>query len=523
MKNKIIKSEDPALETANNSDIDQSLKLVARSSIIIFAGIIISKILTYIYRIIIARQFGPEIYGVFSLILMMIGFLTPFINLGLNEGLLRFIPQWRGKNETKKIEYATSFSTKFILLNSIIISGILFLLADFISITLFKEPQLTPFTQIVAVFLIFMVFSRFLLIIIRSYEYVVIHTLLEKIIMTSIHVLFLILLISIGLNSDSIIYSYVAGFIIVTIISYIYINKIIKLKFHSNIDDSEKKTIRKELLFYSIPIMFSGIITVMFTWVDTFFIGYFLGTKDVGIYNAAVPIATLMLITQEIFLHLLYPIFNREFSKDNIKNIDNLSKQVTKWIFMINLPILLFVLIYPHYIINLLFGPEYVQASNSLRILSIGVFLSSIFYVSQRLILVKGKSKILFWDLFYTSILNIILNIILTPKLGINGAAFATTFSWIILSLLWIYQTKKYLNIVPLRRKMLNISLVSIIPFLFLIYIGRIIKINNLSIVLIFITYILLYYLLLLMTKCLDKNDITILKAFTMKIFKTRS
>ena len=78
-------------------NIDKSLKLIAKSSIIILCGIFISKLLTYIYRIIIARTFGPEIYGVFSLILMIVGILTPIINLGLNEGLLRFISLSRGK------------------------------------------------------------------------------------------------------------------------------------------------------------------------------------------------------------------------------------------------------------------------------------------------------------------------------------------------------------------------------------------------------------------------------------------
>ena len=57
----------------NNNEFDSNLKLIAKSSVIVFAGIFLSKIFTYLYRIIIAREFGPEAYGLFSLALVISG------------------------------------------------------------------------------------------------------------------------------------------------------------------------------------------------------------------------------------------------------------------------------------------------------------------------------------------------------------------------------------------------------------------------------------------------------------------
>ena len=55
-----------------NKDISSHLKVIAKTSLIVFVGLLVSKILTYLYRIIIARYFGPEIYGLFSLALTIV-------------------------------------------------------------------------------------------------------------------------------------------------------------------------------------------------------------------------------------------------------------------------------------------------------------------------------------------------------------------------------------------------------------------------------------------------------------------
>ena len=43
------------------SNFNKSLRVLAKSSIWVFAAIILSKILGYTYRIIVARYYGPEV------------------------------------------------------------------------------------------------------------------------------------------------------------------------------------------------------------------------------------------------------------------------------------------------------------------------------------------------------------------------------------------------------------------------------------------------------------------------------
>ena len=62
----------------NETEINSGLKLIAKSSAIMFIGIFLSKVLTYLYRIIIARNYSPEIYGLFSLSIMIAGWFVVF-------------------------------------------------------------------------------------------------------------------------------------------------------------------------------------------------------------------------------------------------------------------------------------------------------------------------------------------------------------------------------------------------------------------------------------------------------------
>src|SRR3989344_4690308 len=105
---------------SNESDVNKGLKIIAKSSIIIFVGVFFSKIITYFYRIIIARYFGPEVYGLFSLAIMISGWFIIFSSLGFAEGLLRYLPWYRGKKEYNKIKYLIRFSTTLTLITSII-------------------------------------------------------------------------------------------------------------------------------------------------------------------------------------------------------------------------------------------------------------------------------------------------------------------------------------------------------------------------------------------------------------------
>ena len=508
-------------------NLDRSLKLIAKSSLILFIGVTLSKILTIVYRIIIARNFGSEDYGLFSLFLIISTLILTFSTFGLAEGLLRYISFFRGKKQNKEIRYIIKKSIIFLLFSGLFFGLLLFFGAGFISIKIFHNVNLIPYLKIFSLVLPFAILLDVFVSIIRAFEKMGPYSFIWNIFSGIIKPLLLLAFIFIGLKGNSIIFSYCLGIILTLSLAYFYSRyKIPQTLIGETNSIKDGKKITKDLFFYSIPIIFIGFTANILSWIDSILLGYFKGISEVGIYNSVIPIATILIIAPTIFLGIFFPLIVKEYSKKNVYAIKELSKQVGKWIFIINFPIFILLFIYPGIFIKIFFGEGYFAATNALRILSVGAIVNSMFLISYNLILMVGKSKKILYSLVITNVINIFLNIILIPlprvlgmdnSLGINGAAIATTTSTILFNIILLFQARHYTSIIPVKRKMLKIFLVTLIPVFSLLLFKHLFPVNTLILFLIGTFFILFYLVLIIFTKCLDNNDFMILRLIKQK------
>ena len=116
-------------ETRESKELNISLKLLAKTSLIVFIGVILSKILSYFYRVIVARYLGAEIYGLYSLGLMITALFIAVSSLGILYGTLRYIPLYRGKEEWNKVKHIFKITTTILFFSSFIAGAILFFLS----------------------------------------------------------------------------------------------------------------------------------------------------------------------------------------------------------------------------------------------------------------------------------------------------------------------------------------------------------------------------------------------------------
>jgi len=503
-----------------NLEVNTSLKLLVKTSFVVLLGMFLSKVLGYAYRILIARNFGPEVYGSFSLAIVILSWAVALVSLGFTEGVLRYVSLYRGKYEFSKIRYILKFSLSLLLFTSIFGGVLLFLLSTHISQTFFHTNSLIFYLKIFAILLPIFVISNIFLSIIRAFEFIGWYSFILNIFQNIIKVAAILLLIYAGLREKSIAVSYFIGVLSILFLSFYVLKfKISALLGKVALSKDSKFKIRHELFSYSWPILFFSMITSLFYWVDSILLGYFKDISRVGFYNAAIPIAMLLLIIPEVFMQLFFPLITKEYSKNNFKLISELSKQVSKWIFALNLPIFFLMVLFPGVFINLLFGAEYLAAENALRFLAIGAFISSISVVSNNLLSMLGKSRIILYDTLASLIITIILNILIIPRYGLNGAAFATMLGFMLLNSLFLFQAICYSKIIPLRKKMVNILFSALGSFFVLFLLKNLAPSSILYLGLIAAIFLSLYILLLLLTGCLDREDMLIISAIKKKIF----
>ena len=155
---------------------------------------------------------------------MIIGWFMLISSFGLAEGLSKYIPEFRAKNENDKIKYLFRKSSYILLVCSIFSGILLFFLSNYIAISLFHEPALIKFLKIFSILIPANVFLTFFWAILKSYEKIGLSSLLSNVVSPLIQLLAILTLIYFGFDVNAIIFSYFIG-IMATIVITLIVSK----------------------------------------------------------------------------------------------------------------------------------------------------------------------------------------------------------------------------------------------------------------------------------------------------------
>ncbi|MEJ2636440.1 MAG: polysaccharide biosynthesis C-terminal domain-containing protein [Calditrichia bacterium] len=215
------------------------------------------------------------------------------------------------------------------------------------------------------------------------------------------------------------------------------------------------KNILLQLVKYGIPLITSFALNAVIHSSDRIMLGWIIGKSDAGLYSSGYNIAQQILIFSMSTINLAaYPIVVRSLEKKRLAETDkNLSMYFTILI-GIALPITVGLSLLSKDISNIFLGQAYREAANRLiPWISIGIFFMGIraFYTDMAFQLGKrtiGQASVLFIAAF----VNIVLNILWIPNLGMIGAAYSTVLSCAIaLFLSWFVGKKIFYLPFPFR------------------------------------------------------------------------
>ncbi|MEF8902908.1 MAG: polysaccharide biosynthesis C-terminal domain-containing protein, partial [Haloarculaceae archaeon] len=131
---------------------------------------------------------------------------------------------------------------------------------------------------------------------------------------------------------------------------------------------------------------------------------------------------------------------------------DELYRTITKWIAFASAPVLMVLLTYPGEFIALLFGPQYLEGTNVLRVLVLGTFASILMGSAGGSLTSLGNNRVVLYTVTAAASLNVVLNVTLIPQLGIVGAGLATAISTAALALFQASVLFKLHDLIPLGR-----------------------------------------------------------------------
>lgn len=498
---------------------NKAIKTIAKGAGYVFVGMVISKFLSYLYRMVVAR-IGTQEYGVLSLGLAIVGILSFIPLLGLDQGVLRYVSYYLGKKDHDKVRSTIKTSLMVSLPFSIIISALVFIFSEQISLYLFKNMALIPVLRILVVSIPFLIAGNIFLSVIRAFKNAKYFALIKNINENLVKLILTLILLIFGLKVMGAAIAYLIAIASTAIISFYIVKKKMLTTIVSKIESYFKvknKVFRiKGLLSYSFPLMIYALILQIIVWTDILMIGFFRTESEVGIYNAALPTATLMSIIPQGIIVLFLPVMTGLLAKHELFSFKKTFKTTTNWIFVSNLPIFIIVVIFSKQILRILFGSNYIPGYLPLIILIPSYFVYHLFTTSSQTLNVLKKSKYLMINMTVAAAINIILNYLLIPRTdslgGMVGGAIATSTSLIIYGLLCGIESYYFTKINPFQKNQFKIILIGIASYVSTNYIFNLIQQKTFfNLILLGLLFIFIYVGLILLFKCLNKEDYEIL------------
>ena len=224
-----------------------------------------------------------------------------------------------------------------------------------------------------------------------------------------------------------------------------------------NFGDLSISTARaKTLLQDSLPFMLSGISITIYMKMDQIMLGYLVNDKAVGLYSAGSRISEVWYFIPTTIAISVLPLLIEARQKSEEEYYANL-QIIFDLLALVGLIMGLVITVFAESIIKTLYGISYLESAAVLSItiwaslfVSLGVASSNWFIIENRPILALQRTT-------GAAVVNIILNLLLIPKLGLKGAAFALLLSQATASFFFDYFQSKTRRIFFMKLKGLNV------------------------------------------------------------------
>lgn len=410
------------------TDSNKSQKKLFKNASWLFGGKSASGIFTAIQTIVVARMLGVSDYGLLALVIAYISVLNMFFDLKVWETATKYIGTYLEKGESDKTRSMIKLSYILDIGSGVVAFIIAILSAKLISAYIIHSPDAYILIWIFSISLfidtanstsdaILRVFDRF-----KSIAFINSFQKLFRLIVV-------VALLFGGFGIKGVLYGFIlASFIGFSIRMWIVIKTLNEngLEGWFSADVGLIKDEWKGILWFLGNTSFIATLkTGNERYMGIMILGYFAGKDAVAYYKIASTVASLANKVVDPLYEAIYPELVKFASSNAIKDFKRMIKSTTKSLVLIIIPLTVIIIIFAEPIISIVFGKDYVPATNALRILAAAVLIVRFtFWINPALLSMGRPGLRTILGVISTSIY-LALMFLLVPEYSYIGAAFA--------------------------------------------------------------------------------------------------
>ncbi|HAU66095.1 MAG: Membrane protein involved in the export of O-antigen and teichoic acid [Candidatus Uhrbacteria bacterium GW2011_GWF2_39_13] len=397
---------------------------VARNTLYLTAASIGQKIIAFIYFLFLARIMMPEQTGQYFLAISITSIFSVIADFGITSVITREI----AKDEMQaKPLVSNAISLKILL--TVVAVVVTFLTSYFLN----YGPTIQFLILLASIVLILDAFQVFFYGILRGFQALEFESLGVFIGMATT-ALFGGFILWFYPSLPLLIIALVLGSFVNLIVSLMYVGK--RIGWNVLIPSLNKNDLIL-ILKTAFPFALGALFVKVYSYIDTIFISKFLDAASLGFYAIAYKFTYAFQFLPMAFVAALYPGMSALVDKDP-DALEAVLHRSMWYVALISAPIVFGLYAIASEVVQLA-GPEYLSATIVLQVLIFVLIPLFLDFPIGSLLNASNRQSIKTAIMGGTMLINVILNAVLIPRIGILGAAYASLFSFLFMFLAGFY------------------------------------------------------------------------------------
>ena len=244
------------------------------------------------------------------------------------------------------------------------------------------------------------------------------------------------------------------GYFFATTLSHVIISMLIVLRNQLWREVVLPKSIQRhvwtDVVRFSLPMIPNSVSWWISNSSDRYMILGFLSSAAVGLYSVAYKVPTLLTMFMSLFVSAFQLSVFSEHGSQETKEFFN---RVYQWSSVLILAIASLLVLTSEYMAIILYKNEFFMAWKTGCILILAFVFNSLSSVLGTFYTASKDTKKLLYSTLAAALVNVLLNFVLIPCMGVNGAAIATFVSYVCVWLIRMFHLRKlnYLKLVSLK------------------------------------------------------------------------
>jgi O-antigen/teichoic acid export membrane protein len=377
-------------------------------------------------QVLLARVLGPEGFGLYALGWALLGLVRLVAPLGLEIGIVRFGAQ-AAASGAPAVGGVVRRSLVATLVSSALFGAGLWLLADAISTDLFDEPRVAPVLRLLAPAVPLAALVRVMSAATRVSGQMKLSVLAEDLAQPAV---IFVLLVAVQLAGASGVLEATAATTLSFAVALGVASACLMRAFPGMCGVRPVGGAPLHALAaFSIPSMLAASLSVASILVDRIMIGHFRPVHEVGIYQAISQSSMVFMVilnAMNTIFGALVPTLELDGERGRLAEM---LRVTTKWAVYLSAPVALVFCLLADPVIEVLFGRAYLDGAPALRLLALAQ-LANVAVGQIGMVLIMTGRQLSWLALTVPAFaLNLVLNIVLVPRLGTTGAAISSLAS----------------------------------------------------------------------------------------------